>query len=81
VFYRPTLDDHYEVIVPSYPEIVTFGSPTLTRARQMAKDALRCHLEGEIKDGRPLIVNAGPELLENISVTISKRRLRALSDH
>ena len=35
---------------PAFPEIVTYGR-TLDEARAMARDALRCHLEGFRKDG------------------------------
>lgn len=45
VYYEPLVEGGYEVFVPNYPEIVTYGR-TLAEARQMAKDALRCHLEG-----------------------------------
>jgi predicted RNase H-like HicB family nuclease len=40
----------FAVVFPAIPEIVTFGS-TLDEARAMARDALRCHLEGLRKDG------------------------------
>ena len=34
----------YDVIVPSIPEICTFGE-TRGEARKMAEDAIRCYLE------------------------------------
>ena len=35
---------------PSIPEIVTFGN-SLDEARRAAHEALRCHIEGLLKDG------------------------------
>ena len=43
----------YGVTVPALPEIVTAGR-TLREAREMAEDAIRCALEGLMKDRKPL---------------------------
>jgi predicted RNase H-like HicB family nuclease len=43
----------YNVVVPAIPEICTFGE-TLSEARRMAKDALRCFLESALKTGEPI---------------------------
>jgi predicted RNase H-like HicB family nuclease len=51
VFFEPQPDGSYSVVFPSIPEIVTFGK-TLSEARRMAADALRCHLEGMLKDNQ-----------------------------
>lgn len=40
----------YQVTVPLLPGLVTYGR-TLAEARAMAKDAIRCHLEGLRRDG------------------------------
>ncbi len=40
----------YTVTVPSLPGIVTQGE-TLEEAIAMAKDAIRCHIEGLLADG------------------------------
>lgn len=40
----------YQVIVPLLPGLITYGR-TLTEAREMARDAIRCHIEGLRKDG------------------------------
>lgn len=40
----------YQVTVPLLPGLVTYGR-TLDEAREMARDAIRCHLEGLRKDG------------------------------
>ena len=45
----------YNVVVPAIPEICTFGG-TLSEARRMAKDALRCFLESALKTGEPIPV-------------------------
>ena len=50
VFYEPLAEGGYHVVFPSIPEIVTFGT-TLEVARQAAREALRCHIEGLLKDG------------------------------
>jgi len=46
-------DEGYTVTVPALPGLVTEGR-TLDEARRMAEDAIRCHLEGLVKDGEPL---------------------------
>jgi predicted RNase H-like HicB family nuclease len=40
----------YQVTVPLLPGLITYGR-TLNEARVMARDAIRCHLEGLRKDG------------------------------
>ena len=40
----------YQVTVPLLPGVITYGR-TLDEAREMARDAIRCHLEGLRKDG------------------------------
>jgi antitoxin HicB len=40
----------YQVTVPLLPGLITFGR-TLAEAREMARDAILCHLEGLKKDG------------------------------
>ena len=43
----------YQVTVPVLPGLITYGR-TLGEAREMARDAIRCHLEGLRKDGEPI---------------------------
>lgn len=52
-YFEPNEEGGYSVVFPAIPEIVTFGR-TLAEAKAMANDALRCHLEGLMKDGEPL---------------------------
>ena len=71
-FFEPLAEGGYQVVFPAFPEIVTFGR-TMAEGRRMAKDALRCHLEGLIKDGlRPPVSeeNAREVRKEEISVTL-----------
>jgi predicted RNase H-like HicB family nuclease len=50
VYFEPQSDGSFAVVFPTFPEIVTFGR-TFDEARAMARDPLRCHLEGLRKDG------------------------------
>jgi antitoxin HicB len=49
VIYEQLSEGGYQVIVPALPGIVTYG-PTLDEARNMARDAIVCHLKGLLKD-------------------------------
>jgi predicted RNase H-like HicB family nuclease len=53
VVYQRLAEGGYQVIVPAFPEIITFA-PTIVEAREMAADAVRCHIEGLRKDGQPI---------------------------
>ncbi len=53
VIYEPLSDGGYQVIVPALPGIVTYGR-SLDEAREMAQDAIRCHLRGLLKDGQEI---------------------------
>ena len=46
-------DGSYTVTVPALPGIVTQGRD-LENAIAMAKDAIRCHIDGLLKDGEPI---------------------------
>jgi predicted RNase H-like HicB family nuclease len=50
---KPARPSGYQVTVPSLPGLITFGR-TRTEAWVMAKDAIRCHIEGMRKDGIPI---------------------------
>jgi len=50
VIFEPLEEGGYNVIVPSLPDICTFGE-TLEEARDMAQDAIKCALEGRLKLG------------------------------
>ena len=53
VYFEPQSDGSFAVVFTTFPEIVTFGR-TLDEARAMARDVLRCHLEGVCRDGEPI---------------------------
>ena|SRR5437899_7235365 len=59
----------YQVKVPLLPGLTTYGR-TLAEAREMARDAIRCHLEGLQKDGEP-IPNEKTAIKEKLRVAIS----------
>ncbi len=72
VIYEKLAEGGYQVIVPALPEIITYGT-TLEEARDMARDAIRCHLQGLLKDGEPIpedpFVQEKP-LIEELKVTV-----------
>lgn len=49
VIYEQLTEGGYQVIVPALPGILTYGR-TLDEAREMARDAITCHLKGLLKD-------------------------------
>ncbi len=49
VIYEKLSEGGYQVLVPALPGIVTYGR-TIEEAREMARDAIVCHLRGLIKD-------------------------------
>jgi predicted RNase H-like HicB family nuclease len=49
VIFEPLERGGYQAIVPALPEIITAGR-TLKEARRMARDAIRCALEGMAKE-------------------------------
>ena len=50
---RDPEDGTYTVTVPALPGIVTQGRD-LEDAIAMARDAIRCHIDGLLKDGLPI---------------------------
>ena len=59
----------YQVTVPVLPGLITFGR-TLEEAREMAQDAIRCHLEGLLKSGEPIPDERSAQL-EQVRVAVS----------
>lgn len=59
----------YQVTVPRLPGLITYGR-SLDEAREMARDAIRCHLEGLLKDGEP-IPNETTTRREKLRVALS----------
>ena len=56
VIITPNDPDGYLVTCPALPGLVTQGD-TFDEARQMAADAIACHLESMIEDGLPIPVD------------------------
>ena len=50
VIYESLSEGGYQVIVPAFPGIVTYGR-NIDEAREMACDAIVCHVRGLLKDG------------------------------
>jgi len=72
VFFEPLPEGGYHVVFPAIPEIVTFGN-SLDEARHAAHEALRCHIEGLLKDGEWIPVETqsiGEPIKETVDVSI-----------
>jgi len=69
VIYQRMPEGGYSVVVPAIPEICTFGE-TLSEARRMAKDALRCFLESALQTGEPIPEDLEPAT-EHIAVSVA----------
>jgi len=52
-FFEPNELKGYTVTVPVLPGLITEGR-TLEEAKDMAHEAIRCYLEGLLKDGEPI---------------------------
>ena len=62
----------YQVIVPALPEIVTYGRD-LEEARQMAQDAILCHIRGLLKDGEEIPQDSlleSPPICEELKIAV-----------
>ena len=72
VIYEPLAEGGYQVIVPALPGIVTYGR-TIEEAREMARDAIVCHIRGLLKDGEEIpedpFTHAQP-VSEELKVTV-----------
>jgi antitoxin HicB len=53
VIYEALSEGGYQVIVPALPGVVTYGR-NIEEAREMARDAIVCHLRGLLKDGEEI---------------------------
>lgn len=72
VIYEPLAEGGFQVIVPALPGIVTYGR-TLDEAREMAHDAIACHLRGLLKDDEeipkyPFAVD--PAVIEELKIAV-----------
>lgn len=64
---RDPEDGSYAVTVPALPGIVTQGRD-LEDAIAMARDAIRCHISGLLKDGEPIPEEDEPPQLLTVEV-------------
>ena len=72
VYFQPLPEGGYQAVFPSIPEIVTYGA-SLEEARRMAAEALRCHLEGLLKDGEKIPVEStllGEPIKETLDISL-----------
>ncbi len=68
VIFEPAEEGGFNVTVPALPGCFTEGD-TFEQAKEMAKDAIKCYLEGLAKDGEPIPIEAGMKQ-EKISVPL-----------
>jgi len=72
VIYEPLNDGGFQVIVPALPGIVTYGR-TLDEAREMAQDAISCHIQGLLKDNEEIPIDpftAEPPVVEELKIAV-----------
>ncbi len=72
VIYEPLTEGGFQVIVPALPGIVTYGR-TIEEAREMAQDAITCHLQGLLKDDENIPDDpfaADPPVIEELKIAV-----------
>ncbi len=72
VIYEPLTEGGFQVIVPALPGIVTYGR-TIDEAREMAQDAISCHIQGLLKDNEEIPVDpfaGGPPVIEELKIAV-----------
>ncbi len=73
VIFEPIAEGGYQVIVPALPGIITYGR-NLDEAREMAREAIICHLQGLIKDNEEIpddpYVEQQQPIAEDIKVAV-----------
>ena len=72
VVYKRLEEGGYQVIVPAFPEVITYA-PTLPEARGMAADAVRCHVVGLLRDGLGIPqdpFSAGEPVVEELRISL-----------
>ena len=72
VIYEPLSEGGYQVIVPAFPEIITYGR-TRVESREMARDAIVCHIKGLLKDGEEIPedpTQKKPPICEKLKVAV-----------
>ena len=72
VIYEKLVEGGYQVFVPALPGIVTYGR-TVEEAREMAQDAILCHIRALRQDGEEIPEDPfaqQPPLTEQLKVTV-----------
>ena len=72
VIYEPLLEGGFQVIVPALSGLVSYGR-TIDEAREMAQDAIACHLRGLLKDGEEIPEDPfvhGQPITEQLKVSV-----------
>ncbi len=72
VINEPLAEGGFQVIVPALPGIVTYGR-TIDEAREMAQDAIACHLQGLLKDDEEIPKDPfapGPPVIEELKIAV-----------
>jgi antitoxin HicB len=72
VIYEPLAEGGFQVIVPALPGIVTYGR-TIDEAREMAQDAISCHIQGLLKDNEEIPADpftAEPPVIEELKIAV-----------
>lgn len=70
VIYEPIKEGGYQVVVPSLLGLITYGR-TFEEAKEMARDAILCHLESLKKDKEEIPVEKS-FLQERITVSMTR---------
>ncbi len=72
IIYEHLTEGGFQVIVPALPGIVTYGR-MIEEAREMAEDAITCHLQGLLKDDEEIPVDpfaAEPPVIEELKIAV-----------
>jgi len=72
VIFESLTEGGFQVIVPALPGIITYGR-TIEEAREMAQDAISCHIQGLLKDNEEIPVDpfAGdPPVIEELKIAV-----------
>ena len=72
VIYEPLNEGGFQLIVPALPGIVTYGR-TLDEAREMAQDAISCHIQGLLRDNEEIPIDpftAEPPVVEELKIAV-----------
>ena len=72
VIYEPLTEGGFQVIVPALPGIVSYGR-TIEEAREMARDAITCHIQGLLKDNEEIPNDpfaSAPPVVEDLRIAV-----------